>query len=35
MDFSEYRNKKNDKNTLEELSKKVMNEMIRLTNEQI
>ncbi len=35
MDFSEYKDKKNDKNTLDELSEKLMNEMIRLTNEKI
>ncbi len=35
MNFSEYKDKKNDKNTLDELSKKVMGEMVRLTNEKI
>lgn len=35
MDFSEYKDKKGDKETLDALSKKVMEEMIRLTNEQI
>lgn len=34
MYFSEYKDKKNDKDTLNELSKKIMNEMIRLTNEE-
>ena len=35
MDFSEYKDKKNDKETLDSLSKKLMEEMIRLTSEDI
>lgn len=35
MDFSEYKDKKSDKETLDNLSKQVMEEMIRLTNEEI
>lgn len=35
MDFSEYKDKKGDKETLDSLSKQVMEEMIRLTNEEI
>lgn len=35
MDFSEYKDKKSDKETLKSLSKEVMNEMIRLTNQEI
>ena len=35
MDFSEYKDKKSDKETLEKLSNTLMNEMIRLTNEEI
>lgn len=35
MDFSEYKDKKGDKETLNALSKTVMEEMIRLTNEEI
>lgn len=35
MDFSEYKDKKSDKETLKSLSKNVMDEMIRLTNEEI
>lgn len=35
MDFSEYKDKKSDKETLDSLSKQVMDEMIRLTNEEI
>ena len=35
MDFSEYKDKKGEKETLDKLSKEVMNEMIRLTNEEI
>lgn len=35
MDFSEYKAQKNDKETLDNLSKMLMNEMIRLTNEEI
>lgn len=35
MDFSEYQDKKGDKETLDNLSKELMNEMIRLTNEEI
>ncbi len=35
MNFNEYKDKKGDKETLDSLSKEVMNEMIRLTNEEI
>lgn len=35
MDFSEYKDKKGDKETLDNLSKQLMNEMIRLTNMDI
>ena len=35
MDFSEFKAKKGEKETLDTLSKKVMDEMIRLTNEEI
>lgn len=35
MAFAEYKEQKGDKKVLEELSMKVMNEMIRLTNEEI
>lgn len=35
MDFSEYKDKKGDKETLDSLSRQVMEEMIRLTNEEI
>ena len=35
MDFSEYKDKKNDKETLENLSNTLMKEIIRLTNEKI
>ena len=35
MNFSEYKDKKGEKETLDKLSKEVMNEMIRLTNEEI
>ena len=35
IDISEYKDKKGDKETLNNLSKKLMNEMIRLTNEEI
>ena len=34
MDFSEYKDKKGDKEILDSLSKQVMEEMIRLTNEE-
>ena len=35
MSFEEYKDKKSDKKVLDELSLKVMNEMIRLTNVDI
>ena len=35
MDISEYKDKKNEKETLEKLSKALMDEIIRLTNEKI
>lgn len=35
MNFSEYKDKKGDKETLNDLSNKLMNEMIRLTEENI
>lgn len=35
ISFDEYKDKKGDKQILDELSMKVMNEMIRLTNEEI
>ena len=35
MYFNEYKDKKNDKEVLDELSKNVMTEMIKLTNEKI
>ena len=35
MDFSQYKDKKGDKEVLEKLSKELMEEMIRLTNEKI
>ena len=35
MDFSEYKDKKGDKEVLDNLSNKLMNEIIRLTNEEI
>lgn len=35
MDFSQYANKKSDKETLEKITKEVMDEVIRLTNEKI
>ncbi len=35
MDFSEYKDKKSDKETLDSLSKNLMEEIIRLTNEDI
>ena len=35
MDFSEYKDKKGDKETLDALSKQVMEKMIYLTNEEI
>lgn len=35
IDFSEYKDKKSDKETLDNLSKQVMKEMIYLTNEEI
>lgn len=35
MDFREYKDKKSDKETLKSLSKEVMDEMIRLTNQEI
>ena len=35
IDFSEYKDKRNDKETLEKFSNDLMNEMIRLTNEDI
>lgn len=35
LNFSEYKDKKGDKETLDNLSKILMNEMIRLTNEEI
>lgn len=35
MDFSEYKDKKGDKETLEKLSKKLMEEIIDLTNQEI
>ena len=34
MDFSEYKDKKGEKETLDNLSKDLMNEIIRLTNEE-
>lgn len=35
MDFSRYKDKKGDKKTLDNLSKELMNEIIRLTKEEI
>ena len=35
MEFDEYKNQKSDREILKSLSKKVMDEMIRLTNEEI
>ena len=35
MDFSEYKDKKSDKEVLNNLSNELMNEIIRLTNEEI
>lgn len=35
MNFNEYKEKKGDKEILDDLSKKLMEEMIRLTNEEI
>lgn len=35
MDFSEYASQKNDKEVLDKITKKVMDEVVRLTNEKI